>query len=434
MDPLYVGCLVFAAMVVLLVLKVPVGVALMVSSLGGLIYMLGFQPAIRQVGITFFNANILYVFTAVPLFILMGQFASFSGIAEELYEAAYKWIGHLPGGMAVATIVGGVGFGACSGNSLATVGTMCAIAIPQMKKYKYDTGLSAGCVACCGSIDALIPPSIGLVLYGVVTEQPIGKLLIGGVIPGLVLALLFALWVIVRALTSPKVAPRGPVFSWKERLISLKGVVGIVILFVIVMGGMYAGIFTPTEAAAWGCLGAFVITIIKKRMTWRAFYEAVLGTARTMGFVIVIYLGAKMVISALAVSGLPAFLVREVSALPVHPYVMAFGVFVFYLLLGSILDGLSILLLTVPTLFPILMAIGFDPIWYGIIVVIVIEMAEISPPVGVTIFVISGMVPDIPVGKVFRGALPFMVIDFALLVILTFFPGIVTWLPSMMLK
>lgn len=431
MDPFLIGIVGIAVLIVLLFSKMPIGAGMAIVGFFGFAVVVGFQPALgvlRTVPYTTFSEHSLSV---IPLFLLMGAFAFHSGMSEDLFNAVYKWIGHFRGGVAMATVVACACFAAISGSSLATAATLGAIALPEMKKYKYDDSLATGAVAAGGSVGILIPPSVILILYGIITEQSIGKLFLAGIIPGIMEALFYILTIGYLTHFKPERGPRGPRTTFKEKVGSLKSAWEVALLFVVVIGGIYQGIFTPTEAAGIGAFGTFFFSLLRRRLKWDNFKTSLTSTVQTTGMLFLIILGAMIFGYFLSVTRLPMDLAATVSDLPVNRYVVLIIILAITMLLGCIMDSMAIVLLTIPVFYPLILQLNFDPIWFGILVVRVTEMGLITPPVGLNVFIIKG-ISGVGTGTIFRGIFPFLAADVVQVILLLLFPQIVMFLPDMM--
>ena len=432
MNPTTVGLIGIVVLILLLFLRMPVGLVMALVGFGGFAFLTSLEGAFGILRSVPFGTAANYDLSVLPLFLLMGSFAYYSGMSEGLFRSAHKWFGELPGGLAVATIVGCAGFAAVSGSTLATAATMGMIALPEMKKYRYDSALATGAVASGGSLGILIPPSSILIIYGVLTEQSIEKLFIAGVVPGLLLALLFVVSIGVRVALNHGLGPPGPKTGFVEKLVSLRDCWGVASLFIFIMGGLYLGIFTPTEAAGVGAFGAFVFALLKKRLSKADFVAALSETMCTTAMVFVIVIGAMIFGYFLAISRLPYELAAFVSTLPVSSYVILTGILIVYLFLGCVMDTLAMVILTVPIFYPVIVKLGFDPIWFGIVMVLVSEMGVITPPVGLNVYVIHGVAKEVPLFTIFRGILPFLCMMILCLILVILFPQIVTFLPDLM--
>jgi tripartite ATP-independent transporter DctM subunit len=431
MDPFLIGVIGIVILIVLLFSKMPIGAGMAIVGFLGFAAVVGFEPALgvlRTVPYTTFSEQSLSV---IPLFLLMGAFAFNSGMSEDLFNAVYKWLGHFRGGVAMATIVACACFAAISGSSLATAATLGAIALPEMKKYKYQDALATGAVAAGGSVGILIPPSVILILYGIITEQSIGKLFLAGIIPGLMEAGFYIITVYYLTLLDPKRGPRGPKTTLKEKVGSLKSAWEVMLLFVVVIGGIYKGIFTPTEAAGIGAFGTFFFALLRKRLNWGSFKLSLADTIQTTGMLFLIILGAMIFGYFLSVTRLPMEFASIVSDLPVNRYVVLVIILCITLLLGCIMDSMAIVLLTIPVFYPLIQQLGFDPIWFGILVVRVTEMGLITPPVGLNVFIIKG-ISGVSIKTIFRGITPFLIADILQVIVLLLFPQITMFLPNLM--
>jgi C4-dicarboxylate transporter DctM subunit len=432
MSPLTIGIIGIALLFLLFATGMPIAFVMTLIGWLGYIYLGSVDGGLHILGISFYAGGTSYTLSVIPLFVLMGQFASHAGLSREIYDAVQRWIGHKRGGLAMATVGACAGFAAISGSSVATAATMGTVALPEMKKYGYGTSLATGTVAAGGTLGILIPPSATFVFYAILTEQSVGKLFIAGILPGILLALLFMLAINIQVRLDPKIAPRSEAAALKERISALKGVWGMLALFVLVMGGIYIGVFTPTEAAGIGAFGAFVFSIYKRNMTWKRFMDSLRMTGQNTGMIFIIVIGAYVFGYFLAVTRIPFELAEYMSGLKLSPYIILAGVVLIYTILGMFLDGWAIMVLTIPIIHPMMVDLGFDPIWFGVMVVIMLEMALITPPVGVNVFVIKGVAKDVPMYTIFRGIWPFWVAMLVCLVILTIFPEIALFLPNTM--
>lgn len=432
MSPLTIGIIGIALLFLLFATGMPIAFVMTLIGWLGYIYLGSVDGGLHILGISFYAGGTSYTLSVIPLFVLMGQFASHAGLSREIYLAVQRWIGHKRGGLAMATVGACAGFAAISGSSVATAATMGTVALPEMKKYGYGTSLATGTVAAGGTLGILIPPSATFVFYAILTEQSVGKLFIAGILPGILLALLFMLAINIQVRLNPKIAPRSEAAALKERISALKGVWGMLALFVIVMGGIYIGVFTPTEAAGIGAFGAFVFSIYKRNMTWKNFMDSLRMTGQNTGMIFIIVIGAYVFGYFLAVTRIPFELAEYMSGLKLSPYIILAGVVLIYTILGMFLDGWAIMVLTIPIIHPMMVDLGFDPIWFGVMVVIMLEMALITPPVGVNVFVIKGVVKDVPMYTIFRGIWPFWIAMLACLFILSIFPEIALFLPNTM--
>ncbi len=432
MSPVTVGIIGIFFLFLLLALRMQIGFSMALVGFLGFTVLCSLEASFSLLGMEAFKTGTAYSLTVIPLFILMGQFANHSRMGMEIYETVYRWLGFLPGGLSMATTGACAGFAAISGSSLATAATMGMVALPEMKRFKYDDSLATGCIAAGGTLGILIPPSTVLIIYGILTEEPIATLFIAGILPGLLLSGLFIVTIYAMTKYKPSLGPPGPRFTMKEKIYSLKGTWSLLALFLLVIGGLYTGWFTPTEAAGVGAFGAFSITIIKRRLTWGNLRGSLTETAKTTAMVFVILIGANIFGYFLTVSQIPDQLSTWIGELGLNRYVVMAMLILAYIVLGCFMEGLAIMVLTIPIVFPMVMDMGFDPIWFGIIITLVMEMSLITPPVGVNVFIISGVAKDVPMYTIFRGILPFWVAMLICIIIILIFPQIALFLPTSM--
>jgi tripartite ATP-independent transporter DctM subunit len=427
-----VGLLGFAATLVLILLRVPVAIAMAITGIAGFWVLNGWMGVGFILGSGPFEAVFPYSLSVVPLFILMGVFAAQAGLSRSLYDAVNAFTGHFRGGLAMATVGACALFGTVCGSSLATSATMCQVALPEMRRHGYDDRLATASIAAGGTLGVLIPPSVILVLYGLLTETSIGQLFVAALLPGLLATLLYmgAVWVQVRR--RPELGPASERHTWGERIVVLGRVWKVLLLFLVVIGGMYQGWFSPTEAAAVGALGAFFIALMSGRLTRSVFMDSISQTAQTSGMIFMILIGASLFNYFIETSNLPTFLVSAINDAGLAPYTVLFLVILFYIGLGCVMDALSMVLLTIPFIFPMVAALDFNPVWFGIIVVTVAEIGLITPPVGMNLFVIQAAASDVRQATIFKGIGPFLVADVVRVSILVAVPAISLWLPSLM--
>lgn len=430
MEPLSVGLLAFAALFVMLIATVPIGFAMGLCGLLGMGMIIGFAPALALFGSTVYETTATYDLSIIPLFVLMGAVASRSGLSKELYGAFNAWLGAFRGGLALATIGACGAFAAICGSSVATAATMSRVALPEMERYKYAESLATGSIAAGGIIGILIPPSVVLVLYGVLTETSIGDLFIAGFLPGILTVLGFMLVIAIMTRLRPELGAAGPKTSTGEKLAALGRTWAILLLFVLVIGGIYFGVFTPTEAAGVGAMGAFGISALRRRLTWSASRDALLETIKTTAMIFTILIGALTLNNLMIFSGIAGALQGFVGGLDMHPMAVMAIILLIYLVLGCFLDALAMILLTVPIFFPIVTGLGFDPVWFGVIVVMVVELGLITPPIGMNVFVIKGMAPHVKLTSIYAGVIPFVLAQMVLIVAVFLIPGIALWLPE----
>ena len=416
---------------VLFFLGMPVGFAMAIVGFVGFWYVVSFNAAINMVGADIWGTFSKYGLTVIPLFIFLGYLAFNAGIAERLYNAAYKWFGHWRGGLAIATIGADELFAAICGSNTATAATMGKVALPQMQKFNYDPRLSSGTVITGGTLGTVMPPSVVLIVIGLQTEQSIIKLFLAGILPAVLLGILFMLTIVVLCRINPKFGPAGPRASFKEKIVSLLGVIEAVIIFMLVIGGLYAGLFTPTEAGAVGVFFTLVVTIATGRLTFKGFINSVSESLKISAMVFFLVTGAIVFGRFLAVTRLPFAIAEFASALPVSPYVILAFILLIYLIGGCFVDSLGFLVLTIPIFFPLGMALGFDPVWYAIILTMVTTMGAITPPVGVNIYVVKALAPDIELSSMFKSVSFFLIACIVCIIILIIFPDIVLFIPEM---
>jgi C4-dicarboxylate transporter, DctM subunit len=426
MSELQIGLVGIALLFVLLATSMPVAFAMTLVGGIGFAAVVNVPAALSVLATDYYDVFSSYGLTVIPLFVFMGQVAFHTGISQKLFYAAQCWFGWLRGGLAMATVGACTAFGAICGSGPATAATMAAVALPEMKRYKYDSGFAAGTVAAGGSIGMMIPPSVVFIVYGVMTEQSIGKLFIAGIVPGLMISALFMATIWLMCKFRPALAPAATVATWRERFRSLGGVGEILLLFALVMGGMFAGWFTPTEAAAVGAAGSVAIAAAERKCSFRMLATALGETLRTSCMVMVIVAGATVFGHFLQRTEVPMELAAWMAGLPLPAWGIMLMIIFFYLVAGAFLDALALVLLTIPIFYPVAMKLGFDPIWFGVMIVLVTQMGVISPPVGVNVYVVSGMDRAIPLQSVFKGALPFLAALIVAALVLLAFPQIVT--------
>jgi C4-dicarboxylate transporter DctM subunit len=432
MSPIEIGILGVVALFVFMLLGMPIGLTMGLIGFLGLALITGPDAALVRLGLTAFSSTNSYLISLLPLFTLMGEFAFASGITRDAYYAGYRWVGHRPGGLAVATIGGCAAFAAVCGSSIATSATMGAAALPEMRRYNYNPSLATGCLAAGGTLGILIPPSMGFVLYGLITEQSIGKLLISGILPGILLSILFVVTISVWTRLDPKAGPSGPKSSWRERVAALKDVWAVLVLFFLVIGGIYSGVFNATEAAGVGAFCAFLIALVRGRLTKENVMTSFRATLTTTGLIFVLIICAQLFSYFVAISRLSSALAGFIGGLALPPLGILIAILVLYVLLGSIMEVFSAMLITMPILFPLIVDLGFDPIWFGVITVIMLEMGLVTPPVGMNVFVIAGMARDVPMYTIFKGVWPFVIAMIICIAFLIAFPQIALYLPKHM--
>jgi len=431
MTPIQIGIIGCVLLFLLLMASMPVSFVMAVVGVAGFAWVVSPHAAFSMIATDMYETLSSYSLTVIPLFIFMGQIAFHAGISKRLYKTAYNWFGPLPGGLAMATVGACTGFGAICGSGPATAATMASVALPEMKRYKYDMELASGTVAAGGSLGMLIPPSVVFIVYGIMTEQSIGKLFMAGIIPGLLIAFLFCLTIYIHCRIRPHLGPRAENITWTMRWKSLAGVSETLILFIVVIGGMFCGLFTPTEAAAIGAAGSLIIALARRRLSWSAFVKSLKETARTSCMVMIIVFGAVIFGRFLAVTRIPFELAGWLTSLPLPPWTIIGFIILFYLVCGCFVDALGLILLTIPIFYPVIVELNYDLIWFGVIIVVVTQMGVISPPVGVNVYVVSGIERDIPLQTVFKGVLPYLLCLIVAAGILVAFPQLSLWLPSL---
>ncbi len=418
----------FVAMFALMALRVPIALAMGAVGFVGIGLMRSWPAAVASTANEFTDIA-AYTLSVVPLFILMGNFVTRAGMSRELYQLAYTFLGHRRGGLAMSTIVACGGFGAICGSSIATAATMARVAMPEMRRFRYDDSFAAGTIAAGGTLGILIPPSVIMVIYGIMTETSIGALFAAGFIPGVLAVLLYMVAVAIQTARNPALGPPGERSSWAERWTALRAMWAVMALFILVIGGMYGGFFTPTEGAGVGAFGGFLFALFRGQLTLRTLYEILADTAQTSAMLFTILIGASVFSAFVNFTTLPGDLQGFVQQFDIAPLTVVILICVIYVVLGSAMEELSMMLLTVPIFFPLVVGLAFDPIWFGILVVCVIEIGMISPPVGMNIFVISSVLPDLPTTRIWRGVTPFILVDLLRLAILIAIPSLSLFLP-----
>ncbi|MGE0744407.1 MAG: TRAP transporter large permease [Rhodospirillales bacterium] len=432
MDSLTIALIGLAGMFALIALHVPIGVAMGLSGVASVAMMLGWDPALSLVkteASAVFSHRDLGV---IPLFLMMGSFATAAGLSTDLYRLAYALVGHYRGGLAMSTIGGCAGFGAICGSSVATAATMGRVALPEMLRRGYQPSIATGAIAAGGTLGILIPPSVIMVLYAVLTEQFIISLFVAAIIPAIIAVTLHLVAVIVYVRLNPEAGPAGPRMPWSEKWAALRGAWQVLVLIVIVSGGIYGGVFTAVEAASVGVCLAFIFTVLRGRLTWKVMRTVLGETAASTGLIYLIIVGANVFTYFVTLSHMADDMVAYVQSLGLHPLVVIFMLHAMYLVLGSIFDTVAAMVITLPFVFPLIIGMGMDPLWFGIINVMVIEIGLITPPIGINVFVLHGIAKSIPLQTIFRGIMPFLAADLIRLSILTVFPVLALWLPTVM--
>ena len=432
MSPTLTGLVGIAALFILIFLRIPVGFVMAAVGFLGFGYIVSFDASMNMIAKDLFSVFGSYSLTVIPLFVLMGQLAYHSGISKRLFNAAYKFIGHWPGGLAIATVGACAAFAAICGSTNATAATMGAATLPEMKRYNYKPELATGVVAAGGSLGILIPPSVIFIVYGILTEQSIGRLFMAGLLPGLILVLLFILAIVIWTRMRPELGPKGPKVPLREKLASLSGLIETLLLFVLIMGGLFWGFFTPTEAGAIGAFGTLLLGLAGRNLTMKGFIASLAETTRISCMILVIVAGATIFGHFLAVSRIPFDIARGVSEIQLPRYAVMLLIIMVYLVGGCVIDSLALIMLTIPIFYPVVLFLGYDPIWFGVIIVLVTQIGVITPPVGINVYVVSGVARDVPLEVIFKGVLPFLAALIIGTLLLIPFPQIALFLPGLM--
>ena len=422
----------FGSIFLLALLRVPLAFAMGLVGITGMGLTRGWGAALASTAQVVHETGFAYTLSVIPLFILMGNFVARAGLAHELFAAAYAFIGHLRGGLAHATIAACAGFGAICGSSIATAATMSKVAYPSMKKLGYSDSLSTGVIAAGGTLGIMIPPSTIMVIYGIVTETNIGKLFAAGVIPGILTAILLMVAVVYMTSRDPEHAPAGERSTWAQRRAALRGIWGVLLLVIVVLGGIYGGVFTATEGAGIGAAGAFLFALARGRLTFRSTVSILVESARTTAMLFTLLIAATIFANFVNFTSMPNDLKEWITHLGLSPVMIVGAMMLIYVVLGTVMEELTMVLLTIPLFFPIVVSLGFDPVWFGVLIVMVIQIGLISPPVGMNLFVLNTLLPKVGLMNIFRGTGPFVVMQVVMLAILVAFPSLSLWLPSFM--
>jgi tripartite ATP-independent transporter DctM subunit len=432
MGELSIAALGFAALLVLMLARVPVAASMAVVGIFGTAALAGWPAALATMRQGPFERASSYTLVVIPLFVLMGYLAAGAGLSQGLFRAANVWLGHWRGGLAMATIGACAGFGAICGSSIATGAAMCTVALPEMRRFRYADSLSTGAIAAGGTLGIMIPPSIIFVLYGIMTEQSIGRLLLAGIVPGIVEMVLFIVAIALVTAAWPTLGVPGVRSTWTDRLKAIGDIWEVLVLFLIVIGGIYVGLATPAESAAFGAVGALVFGILRRSLGWRALLMALERTMRTTAMVFFIVIGADLFGYFMALSQMPMRLAGWFAEMHLAPVIVLWLIIATYVVLGALMDELAMILLTVPIFFPVIQSSGYDPIWFGVIIVVVVQIGLIAPPVGLSVFVVGGMARNVPLPTIYRGIMPFLAAQIVLLILLTLWPGLALLLPATM--
>jgi tripartite ATP-independent transporter DctM subunit len=436
MNPTVVGIVGITIMVIIFFSRMPVAYVMTMIGFLGFSLMISFKGGLNLLSRNIYEVFSSYGLTTIPLFILMGQLAFNSGISGRLYDTAYKFLGSTRGGLAMATVSACTAFGAVCGSSPATAATMATVGLPEMKRYKYADELATGSVASGGGLGMIMPPSVVLIVYGILTEESIGKLFVAGIVPAILVTILFIISIYIRCRLAPNQGPPGERFTWRQKLRSLTGLIDTLIVFGLVMGGLFFGFFTPTEAAAVGAFGVFAVSAVRRQLTWQGLVKSLYETLRTSCMVMMLIAGAVVFGKFLAVTRIPFNLASWIGGFDLPPFIIMMMIIIVYFLGGCFMDALAFVMLTIPIFFPVVIDLGYDPIWFGIIIVMVTEMGVITPPVGINVYVVYGVaesvVGGVPLESIFKGIIPFLLAVIFGLIIMIAFPQIILILPNLM--
>ncbi|MFA5628888.1 MAG: TRAP transporter large permease [Dehalococcoidales bacterium] len=434
MDPVTVGIIGIVILIVLFMLGMPVGFAMAFVGFAGFGYLVTPNAALGLLARDVFTNFSSYSLTVIPMFILMGTLASASGISTRLYASTHTLFGKVRGGLAMATILACAGFAAICGSTSATAAAMGKVALPEMKKYKYDDSLATGSVASAGSLGILIPPSTIFIIYGILTQQSIGKLFLAGIFPGVLLTLLFLAVVIILCKRNPALAPAGQPSTLKQKITGMLGITEMMLLFILVMGGLFAGWFSPVQAGAVGAAGALLIGLLRRNLTWETFKDALKETVKVTCEIMIIVTGAIILGHFIAVTTIPNMLSGWIADLGLPNVAVMAIIILMYIIGGLFMDSLAMITLTIPIIYPLVLSLNFDPIWFGVIIVLVTEMGVITPPVGINVYVIKGITKGVSLETIFKGIFPFLIAIIICVALLLTFPKIATFLPSILLN
>jgi len=436
MNPTLVGIIGIALMIVVFMSRMPVAYVMTLVGFLGFSVLISVKGGLILLSRNIYESFSSYGLTTIPLFVLMGQFAFNSGISKRLYDTAYRYLGHTRGGLAITTVAACTAFGAICGSSPATAATMATVGLPEMKRYRYADELATGAVASGGGLGMIMPPSVVLIVYGVLTEQSIGALFVAGIVPAILIAVLFCVAIFVWCRCAPEQGPPGEKFTWAQKLKALTGLADTLAVFFLVMGGLFWGFFTPTEAAGVGAFGVLVISLIRRQLTWNGFVKSLYETLRTSCMIMLLIAGAVVFSKFLAVSRIPFDIASWIGGFDLPPYLILGAIVLVYFLGGCIMDSLAMVMLTIPVFYPVVLGLGYDPIWFGILIVLVTEMGVITPPVGINVYVVFGVaksvVGEVPLESIFKGILPFLAAVVAGIILIIAFPRLILFLPGLM--
>ena len=429
MSPILIGSIGIIVLLIFFAIGMPMAFSMALVGVAGFAYMVSPDAALNLLPRDIFDQFTSYPLSVIPMFVMMGCYAFASGIGRKLFNTAYVILGRLPGGLSIAAIAASTAFGAVCGSTAATTATIGKVALPEMKKYNYNDVFATGTVAVAGGLGIMIPPSTAFIVYGILTEQSIGKLYISGIIPGIILAILFIATVLLWCRRDPAAGPPGPSTSWIQKLKSLIGVTDGVVLFLVTMGGLFAGWFTPTQAGAIGSVGALIIGIITRELTWQKFLEATRDGLRISCMILLLIAGATIFSHFITRTTMPAVLAEAVGSLAVPPLVVMILILIFYFILGTFLDAMAVIVLAIPILYPMIINLGYDPIWFGVMVTLLSMTAVVTPPDGVNVYVVKGIARDVPIETIFKGTIPYLVPFSIATILLLAFPQLATFLP-----
>lgn len=433
MSEVTIGILGLVVVLILFLTGIELGFAMAIIGFLGFSYIVSFEAGLNLLAKDFFDVFASYGFTVIPLFVLMGQIAFNAGIAKRLYDASYKFIGHIPGGLAMATVAGATAFKAICGSSPATAATFASVAVPEMDRYNYDKKLSTGIVATVGTLGILIPPSVTLIVFGIITEQSIGKLFLAGIIPGLIIAFFFVVIIYFWCKINPNLGPKGERSTWKARIASLPEVIWVVVIFLLIIFGLMKGFFTPTEAGSVGTFAVLLLTVLKRDMNFKGYLKSVAESLRTACMVLMLIAGSTVLGHFLAVTKIPMIAADWIIELPLHKYTIMVLIAIIYLLGGSFIDDLAFMVLATPIFYPVIIKMGFDPIWFGMIIGITVMIGVVIPPVAINVFVVKN-ITKVPFGVIYAGVFPFLISLVVGGALLFLFPQLATYLPSVLMR
>lgn len=431
MEPVTIGIAGFAVLLIFIFIGIPIGVALLIAGTAGLMILENVKYAETQLLLNFFDQGTKFELTAIPLYVLMGQLFFRTGLATDMYGCVYRWLGRLPGGLAIASVVAAAGFGAISGGSATSVATLGPMCMPEMRKFKYSGSLAAGSIASAGTLGILLPPSIFMIAYGIWTETSIGALFIAGIVPGILMTMAYGAVILVMCLVKPELGPVGDRFTLREKLGSLLRLSPVIGIFLIITGGIYGGVFDPTEAGAIGVAGVLLFAAAMGRLNTGAISASLRSTMGVSVMIFLVLYGGHVVSRFLVLTDLTSGLVTWITAMDLSPYALIVALTVMYIVLGMILDIWAMLLLTIPFVVPAALAAGIDPVWFGIYIIVMCELAAITPPVGLNVYIMAQNAPEVPISRIFAGVMPFFITSLVVLALLTIFPQLVLWLPGM---